>query len=354
MALTKEQIEKFVSIVEEGVKNGYSLKHCFKQASNELHISVLSLTTYWYSDDSFKEAREKIKKLKDTNGWTEELDLEFIKLMKKYIDEGYTIEKSLQEIARTFNKTFSQCQCRWYHYITKHYDVSFIKRRKMTINLVKRSNPITWTDENDNKLLGLMTYYLNNGFSTYKALVQSSRQMGLTFKQCENRWYSKLKIQYEENKNSGQTIEINQFENNESIQLNLDNDLNFDLTSSDIETFIGKISNLIQQNKELQEYKQKYDEIVNNMLEVQQENAKLKREKEELSQTLQTLEEKNKILKKKVLKLERKLEQTENDHKTLLRLINKARELSLNDEVEMKPAPVKFKMDRNGNLERIE
>lgn len=349
MALTKEQLEKFLSIVETGIQNGCSLKQCFEQASKELHKTPLTLYTYWYKYDYFKEAREKISKIKAINNWNEELDLEFIKLMKKYIDEGYKIEEALNEVAKAFNKTFSQCYVRWYQYITKHYDVSFIKRRKAAVNVIKKDNTSFINfDENDNKLLKLMTFYLNYGLSVYEALANSSKELGMTYAQCRNRWYKKVKFKYEEMK--GQLDN----QNNETIQLNLnDDDKNLELSKKDVDLFIIKISNLIQLNKELQEYKQKYDESVNKMIDIQKENAELKREKEELNQMLETLKRKNKILKKKLNKLEQEKKEIEDDYNSLLKIINKARELSLS-EIENESTTIKFKMDKNGNLEKID
>jgi prespore-specific regulator len=77
---------------------------------------------------------------------------------------------------------------------------------------------------------------------------------------------------------------------------------------------------------------------------LQKENERLKTENEEISL-------KNKELEKKIEQLEQDTTTIQEDYETLMRIMNRARKLVLFDE-EDRPA-TKFKMDRNGNLEKI-
>jgi len=75
------------------------------------------------------------------------------------------------------------------------------------------------------------------------------------------------------------------------------------------------------------------------------ENKRLKKENQDLS--LQ-----NDELMKKVEKLEQDTVTVQEDYETLMKIMNRARKLVLFDE-EDRTAPTTFKMDRNGNLEKM-
>lgn len=75
------------------------------------------------------------------------------------------------------------------------------------------------------------------------------------------------------------------------------------------------------------------------------ENKRLKRENQELSSQ-------NEELMKKVERLEQDTVTVQEDYETLMKIMNRARKLVLFDE-EDRSTPTTFKMDRNGNLEKM-
>lgn len=77
---------------------------------------------------------------------------------------------------------------------------------------------------------------------------------------------------------------------------------------------------------------------------LQQENERLKKENEELIK-------KNEELEKKVAKLEEESKTVQEDYETIMKIMNRARKLVLFEEEE-RPTTT-FKMDRNGNLEKM-
>lgn len=74
------------------------------------------------------------------------------------------------------------------------------------------------------------------------------------------------------------------------------------------------------------------------------ENERLRKENEEMRT-------KNKELEKKIAKLEENSSTIQEDYETLVRIINRARKLVLQEEEERQA--LKFRMDQNGNLEKI-
>jgi prespore-specific regulator len=77
-----------------------------------------------------------------------------------------------------------------------------------------------------------------------------------------------------------------------------------------------------------------------------------KSENERLMREIMTLRKENDELKGKVKKLEANANTMQEDYETLMKIMNRARKLVLFDEDEERPA-TKFKMDRNGNLEKV-
>ncbi|GIN57160.1 RsfA family transcriptional regulator [Lederbergia ruris] len=77
----------------------------------------------------------------------------------------------------------------------------------------------------------------------------------------------------------------------------------------------------------------------------------LQRENERLKKQIRDLEAENNSLQKQVAKLEDNSVTMQEDYETLMKILNRARKLVLFDEEET--PPTSFKMDRNGNLEKM-
>nr|WP_263324114.1 RsfA family transcriptional regulator [Neobacillus sp. Marseille-Q6967] len=81
------------------------------------------------------------------------------------------------------------------------------------------------------------------------------------------------------------------------------------------------------------------------------QNEALKSENERLKREIAELTKQNEEMSAKIKKLEQNTETMQEDYETLMKIMNRARNLVLFEEEE-RPA-TKFKMDRNGNLEKI-
>lgn len=77
----------------------------------------------------------------------------------------------------------------------------------------------------------------------------------------------------------------------------------------------------------------------------------LERENERLKQEIAEYMRKNAELEKKVEKLEQQSTTVQEDYETLMKIMNRARKLALMDDEER--TQTSFRMDRNGNLEKI-
>ncbi|WP_141430936.1 RsfA family transcriptional regulator [Bacillus sp. 03113] len=77
----------------------------------------------------------------------------------------------------------------------------------------------------------------------------------------------------------------------------------------------------------------------------------LKNENERLKRELNEVSNRNKVLEDKLAHLETNSETIQEDYETIMKIMNRARKLVLLEEEE-RPS-TKFKMDRNGNLEKV-
>ena len=76
----------------------------------------------------------------------------------------------------------------------------------------------------------------------------------------------------------------------------------------------------------------------------------LKSENERLKREMATIKSRNKELEERLHQIENNSETMQEDYETLMKIMNRARKLVLLEEDER---PTKFKMDRNGNLEKV-
>jgi prespore-specific regulator len=81
------------------------------------------------------------------------------------------------------------------------------------------------------------------------------------------------------------------------------------------------------------------------------QNEALKSENERLKREITELRRQNEEMSNKIAGLEQNTETIQEDYETLMKIMNRARKLVLFEEEE-RPA-TKFKMDRNGNLEKV-
>ena len=77
----------------------------------------------------------------------------------------------------------------------------------------------------------------------------------------------------------------------------------------------------------------------------------LKSENERLKREIAELRGKNKELQDKLKKIEEDATTMQEDYETLMKIMNQARKLALFEEEDR--SSTKFKMDRNGNLEKV-
>jgi chromosome segregation ATPase len=174
---------------------------------------------------------------------------------------------------------------------------------------------IRWTSENDEKLLNIVKSESN----ITKGLEKAAEELGINFFAARNRWYtdSLRGLRGETNVVQAVVKPRNKRENKER----------------------SAVIRLVAAHNLINEAKVIYEEIENQVLELRSEIDKLKQENIEIKEAKQ--------------KLEANFKELEQEYNIIYHVINKARELTVKDQIGEKPDSQKFKMDRNGNLESV-
>ncbi|HEY9577055.1 MAG TPA: RsfA family transcriptional regulator [Pseudobacillus sp.] len=220
-----------------------------------------------------------------------------------------------------------------------------------------------WSEENDLLLAETVLRHVREGSTQLNAFEEVGDQLNRTSAACGFRWNAVVRHQYEkalslakkQRKQRNRLLGKEQggkkkllyqppvpsIEEVEAMSLPLPNDIeieteqlpyvpssnNEDMSMEKVIAFLQNLSSSTYQSDRLK-----------------QENARLKQEVAQLTNEKAALEE-------TVHELEQNSVTMQEDYETLIKIMNRARKLVLFDEEE--PSPTAFKMDRNGNLEKL-
>ncbi len=216
----------------------------------------------------------------------------------------------------------------------------------------------SWTDENDLLLAETVLRHVREGSTQLNAFEEVGDKLNRTASACGFRWNAVVREQYEKAldlskkqrkqrlRNIGQgkpakkqllySLPAATTIDTSNMQSTTDPDTSFSrmprpttaaLSLDDVVQFLSTLKGS-QYNTSMLQY----------------ENEAITRENEQLAK-------KNEELEQQVLKLQKDSMTIEEDYQTLMQIMNRARKLVLFDEEE-RPS-TKFKMDRNGNLEKL-
>jgi prespore-specific regulator len=212
-----------------------------------------------------------------------------------------------------------------------------------------------WTEEDDLLLAETVLRHVREGSTQLNAFEEVGDKLNRTSAACGFRWNAVVRHNYEKalqlakKQRKQRQRALGQHQPVKKKLLYTPPTPSFDeieplLLQKDVEMSTAKEEDssftLDQVISFLQSFKHKNTHLDS----LQKENERLKKENEEISL-------KNKELEKKIEQLEQDTTTIQEDYETLMRIMNRARKLVLFDE-EDRPA-TKFKMDRNGNLEKI-
>lgn len=256
------------------------------------------------------------------DAWSEEDDLLLAETVLRHVREGSTQLNAFEEVGDKLNRTSAACGFRWNAVVRHQYEKALQLAKKHR----KQRQRILGKDQGGKKKLlyspPVPTVDELEALTSASTMELGSVEMG------------SMDI-LEENITSSLTEEVisgyQQSLPEEKLAMPQANQHNFySQTNLDFDTVLAYLQNF--RNSQIQV------DILKS------ENERLKRE-------MATIKSRNKELEEKLNKMENNSEIIQEDYETLMKIMNRARKLVLLEEEE-RPA-TKFKMDRNGNLEKV-
>ncbi|WP_027408237.1 RsfA family transcriptional regulator [Anoxybacillus tepidamans] len=189
-----------------------------------------------------------------------------------------------------------------------------------------------WTQDEDLLLAEVVLRYIREGGTQLQAFEEVGRRLSRTAAACGFRWNSYVRKQYKE------AIELAKKQRKEKkkerAQLaqkaeNLSEEKAVKITWQDVISFL----------QTCQQASAHHQHVVD-------ENRALKKDMEQLQQMITKLQMEKE-------QLQRELKAVQEDYRTFIGIMERARKMVVLEE-EAQATKVKFQMDRNGNLEKIE
>ncbi|MFS0644736.1 RsfA family transcriptional regulator [Siminovitchia sp. 179-K 8D1 HS] len=231
------------------------------------------------------------------DAWTEENDLLLAETVLRHVREGSTQLNAFEEVGDKLNRTSAACGFRWNAVVRQQYEKALDLAKKQR----KQRQRLLGKDQGGKKKL------------LYQPPVPSLEDIQAPVLEDVNGTEIVDSSDFDMKENQGATKEI---------------------VPSGNEINLGTVIAYLQQLH--------HSEFNSEIL--RSENERLKRE-------LTDLKAENKELAQKIEELENTSVTMQEDYETLMKILNRARKLVLFDEEE-RPSTT-FKMDRNGNLEKL-
>ncbi|MCD4838098.1 RsfA family transcriptional regulator [Neobacillus sedimentimangrovi] len=233
------------------------------------------------------------------DAWTEENDLLLAETVLRHVREGSTQLNAFEEVGDKLNRTSAACGFRWNAVVRHRYEKALQLAKKQR----KQRQRILGKDQGGKKKLL---------YNPPVPKVEDLQDIPLT---------ADLSVDTTVNK-PDMTVEL-ATETFTQPTSQVPTEMTIDTVIAFLENF--KHSNL--------------------------QNIALKSENERLKKEIADLRKQNEEMSMKIKELEENKETMQEDYETLMKIMNRARKLVLFEEEE-RPA-TKFKMDRNGNLEKL-
>lgn len=250
-----------------------------------------------------------MKKMKvRQDAWTDEDDLLLAETVLRHVREGSTQLNAFEEVGDKLNRTSAACGFRWNAVVRHRYEKALQLSKKQR----KQKNRILGKDQGGKKKL------LYTPPVTPLEELETMVEIGeLNMVEAEDVKFETELPNYQISQPKPTPVAQPQYVKRESTGLTMDMVIHFLQT-------VGQSS--IQKDA-------------------------LKIENQRLSLENAELRKRNSELEARVQELEQKTDMVQEDYETLMKIMNRARKLVLFEEEE-RPA-TKFKMDRNGNLEKV-
>ncbi|UPM56572.1 RsfA family transcriptional regulator [Gottfriedia acidiceleris] len=275
------------------------------------------------------------------DAWTEENDLLLAETVLRHVREGSTQLNAFEEVGDVLERTSAACGFRWNAVVRYNYEKALQLAKKFRKEKLRHAKG----EDAKKKLL-----YTPSESSYIQTDVSSNLDRYLNDEQD-------LEYGVELDQEFGSFVETDN-ENDVSVEVR-----HIEEPTTEIYSSIPSVQNQYQSQTQtppaspMNTRKSSitmFDVIqfLQGLSSSQIGSDRLVRENDQLKRELMQLQERNSQLQRQVEKLEKDATTVQEDYETMMKIMNRARKLVLFEEEE-KPAATSFRMDKNGNLEKI-
>ncbi|MBA4494269.1 RsfA family transcriptional regulator [Paenactinomyces guangxiensis] len=202
---------------------------------------------------------------------------------------------------------------------------------------VKRQD--AWTDEDDMILAEVTLRHIRDGSTQLSAFEEVAEKLGRTPAACGFRWNSSVRKKYEA------AIQIaksqRQKKSQERGRISAYRSFQEDFSSTNDSVYsLDNIIRFLRQHK-------------NEVNELRKQQKQMEKELEEREVHMKKLERENMEMKNQLNHVQSDYRLVNDDYRTLVQIMERARKMALLDE-EDSTGKTKFRMEENGNLERVD
>jgi prespore-specific regulator len=212
-----------------------------------------------------------------------------------------------------------------------------------------------WTEEDDLILAEVTLRHIREGSTQLAAFEEVGERLGRTAAACGFRWNSLVRKKYESairiakaQRNQLKAKAGKRLHQSESNRISGSTDGAMDQTES---VMVDKTEQLDHKG----EVAITFDDVIRFLREQKESHKKMKQIDKilaEKDEELNVLREENQSLKKELASMQQEYQTMNEDYQALMRIMDRARKLAfLGDDEE---EHLRFRMDKNGNLERVE
>ncbi|EGL82156.1 transcription factor, RsfA family [Caldalkalibacillus thermarum TA2.A1] len=213
-----------------------------------------------------------------------------------------------------------------------------------------------WTEEDDLILAEVTLRHIREGSTQLAAFEEVGQRLGRTPAACGFRWNSLVRKKYES------AIQIAKAQRNQlkakkqKRRSAVDNDRVQELSASGTNEELAQETHTSLPQTKQEERALSFDDVIRFLRQQKESYIKMKQVDQLLNQKdeeIKRLREENEQIKQELENIRQEYDTMNEDYQALMRIMERARKLAfLGDEEQ--DGRISFKMDKNGNLERVE
>ncbi|MBP0725004.1 RsfA family transcriptional regulator [Bacillus sp. RG28] len=266
------------------------------------------------------------------DAWTEENDLLLAETVLRHVREGSTQLNAFEEVGDILDRTSAACGFRWNAVVRYNYEKALQISKKFRKEKLRHAK----------------------GEEAKKKLLYTPSQS--TFLETD------LSSDLDKYLNDEVDFDFNMEMDNESIPFDTNEETNEEAEIAEVieaPAYTQAVTVQPSFNQPTTTFTKKASITMFDVIQFLQSlstnniaSDRLQKENEQLKRDILSLQHQNQELLKKVNQLEKDATTVQEDYETMMKIMNRARKLVLFEEEE-KPVATSFRMDKNGNLEKI-